>query len=65
MLAAVGQLQFEVVQARLINEYNVQSDLEPISFTMTRWADRGWDAVNKADADGKIFGIMVVQDRWK
>ena len=63
--AAVGQLQFEVVQARLINEYNVQSDLEPISFTMTRWADRGWDAVNKADADGKIFGIMVVQDRWK
>ena len=29
-----------------------------------RWADGGWDAVDKADADGKLFGIMIVQDRW-
>lgn len=65
ILAAVGQLQFEVVQARLTNEYNVESQLEPISFTLARWADGGWDAVDKADEDGKLFGIMVVQDRWK
>ena len=58
-------MQFEVVQARLKNEYNVESLLEPISFTMARWADGGWDAVDKANADGKLFGIMVVQDRWK
>jgi peptide chain release factor 3 len=65
MLAAVGQLQFEVVQARLKNEYNVDSLMEPLSYTLARWADGGWDAVDKADKAGKLFGIMVVQDRWK
>ena len=65
ILAAVGQLQFEVVQARLKTEYNVDSDLEPIGYTLARWADGGWDAVDKADADGKLFGIMIVQDRWQ
>ena len=65
LLAAVGQLQFEVVQARLKNEYNVESVLEPLGYSLARWADGGWDAVDKADADGKLFGIMIVQDRWK
>ena len=65
MLAAVGQLQFEVVQARLQNEYNVESVMEPVSYSLARWADGGWDAVDKADADGKLFGIMIVQDRWQ
>ena len=65
MLAAVGQLQFEVVQARLKNEYNVDSLMEPLGYSMARWVDGGWDAVDKADADGKLFGIMIVQDRWK
>ena len=64
MLAAVGQLQFEVVQARLQNEYKVESLMEPLGYTLARWADGGWDAVDKADADGKLFGIMIVQDRW-
>ncbi|KAL7529186.1 hypothetical protein ACHAXR_004594 [Thalassiosira sp. AJA248-18] len=65
ILAAVGQLQFEVVQARLKSEYNVESDLEQIGYNLARWADGGWDAVDKADADGKLFGIMIVQDRWQ
>lgn len=65
ILAAVGQLQFEVVQARLKTEYGVESQLEPIGFTLARWADGGWEAVDKADKDGKLFGIMIVQDRWK
>ena len=65
ILAAVGQLQFEVVQARLKSEYGVDSDLEPIGYNLARWADGGWDAVDKADKDGKLFGIMIVQDRWR
>lgn len=65
MLAAVGQLQFEVVQARLENEYKVESIMEPLTYTLARWVEGGWDAVDKADADGKLFGIMIVQDRWK
>jgi peptide chain release factor 3 len=64
MLAAVGQLQFEVVQARLENEYNVKSLMEPLSYTLARWADGGWEAVDKADKAGKLFGILIVQDRW-
>jgi peptide chain release factor 3 len=64
MLAAVGELQFEVVQARLKNEYKVEALMEPLGYTLARWADGGWDAVDKADADGKLFGIMIVQDRW-
>jgi len=65
MLAAVGQLQFEVVQARLKNEYGVESSMEPLSFSLARWADGGWDAVDKADKEGKLFGINIVQDRWQ
>lgn len=65
MLAAVGQLQFEVVQARLKNEYGVESIMEPLTYTLARWADAGWEAVDKADAAGKLFGIMIVQDRWQ
>lgn len=65
ILAAVGQLQFEVVQARLESEYGVQSIMEPIGFTLARWAEGGWDTVDKADKDGKLFGTMIVQDRWK
>lgn len=65
MLAAVGQLQFEVVQARLKQEYNVDSIMEPLGYSLARWADGGWEAVDKADADGKLFNILIVQDRWK
>lgn len=64
MLAAVGQLQFEVVQARLQNEYKVESLMEPLSYTLARWVEGGWEAVDKADADGKLFNIMICQDRW-
>ena len=39
--------------------------MEPMSYTLARWVDGGWDAVEKADADGKLFGIMIVQDRWQ
>ena len=65
LLAAVGQLQFEVVQARLKGEYGVESIMEPLGYSLARWADGGWDAVDKADKAGKLFGIMIVQDRWK
>lgn len=64
ILAAVGQLQFEVVQARLKNEYGVDSILEPINYSIARWAS-SWDDVDKADADGKLFGVFIGQDRWQ
>ncbi len=39
LLAAVGPLQFEVVQARLKSEYSAESRLEPAPWTVLRWAE--------------------------
>lgn len=37
ILGAVGQLQFEVFEHRIKNEYNSDIRMEPISFTVARW----------------------------
>ena len=39
LLAAVGPLQFEVVQWRLQSEYNAESRLTPTPWTLLRWLD--------------------------
>ncbi len=65
ILAAVGQLQFEVVEHRLRTEYGVESKWENINYEMARWVNGGWDAIEKADADGKLFGVHVAKDRWE
>lgn len=59
ILAAVGQLQFEVVQYRMLSEYNVETTLEPISFNVARWVVDGWEALEKV---GRLFNVMTVKD---
>ncbi|MEO1389109.1 MAG: peptide chain release factor 3 [Cyanobacteria bacterium J06634_6] len=61
ILAAVGQLQFEVVQFRLKNEYNVDTRLEPIGYSVARWVTGGWPAIEKA---GRIFNTATVKDSY-
>ncbi|WP_346293425.1 peptide chain release factor 3 [Sphaerothrix gracilis] len=61
ILAAVGQLQFEVVQFRLKNEYNVETLLEPLGFSLARWVDGGWEALEKV---GRLFNTATVKDSW-
>jgi peptide chain release factor 3 len=39
LLAAVGPLQFEVVQWRLQSEYNAESRLTPAAWTVLRWIE--------------------------
>ncbi|MDR2675546.1 MAG: GTP-binding protein [Opitutaceae bacterium] len=39
LLAAVGPLQFEVVQWRLKSEYNAESRLEPAPWTILKWLE--------------------------
>jgi peptide chain release factor 3 len=39
ILAAVGALQFDVVRARLEAEYNVETILEPLTFSAVRWVE--------------------------
>ena len=43
VLAAVGPLQFEVVQYRLESEYGAQSTLEPADWKLLRWIDPEYD----------------------
>ncbi len=61
ILAAVGQLQFEVVQFRMQNEYNVETRLEMLPFSVARWVDGGWEALEKA---GRLFNTVTVKDSW-
>lgn len=61
ILAAVGQLQFEVVQFRLQNEYNVETRLEPLPYSVARWVEGGWEALEKA---GRLFNTVTVKDSW-
>lgn len=62
ILAAVGQLQFEVVQFRLQNEYGVETRLEPLPYSLARWVAGGWEALEKA---GRIFNTIAVKDAWE
>jgi peptide chain release factor 3 len=39
LLAAVGPLQFEVVQYRLQSEYNAEARLEPSPWTVLKWLE--------------------------
>ena len=61
ILAAVGQLQIEVVQFRLQNEYNVETRTEPLPYSVARWVHGGWEALEKA---GRIFNAISVKDNW-
>ena len=61
ILAAVGQLQFEVVQFRLQNEYGVETLLEPLPYSVARWVEGGWEVLKKA---GRLFNTVTVKDSW-
>jgi peptide chain release factor 3 len=39
ILGAVGELQFDVVSTRLLNEYNVDVLLTPLSYVAARWVE--------------------------
>ncbi len=59
ILAAVGQLQFEVVQFRLQSEYGVETRLELLPYSTARWVAGGWPALEKV---GRLFNTLVVKD---
>ncbi|MFM7424938.1 MAG: peptide chain release factor 3 [Elainella sp.] len=61
ILAAVGQLQFEVVQFRLQNEYGVETLLEALPYSVARWVEGGWEALNQV---GRLFNTATVKDSW-
>ncbi|MFB2892448.1 peptide chain release factor 3 [Aerosakkonemataceae cyanobacterium BLCC-F50] len=61
ILAAVGQLQLEVVQFRLLNEYGVETTLDYLPYSLARWVAGGWEALEKV---GRLFNTITVKDSW-
>ena len=71
VMAAVGPMQFEVMQARLENEYNVETITEPIPYSVARKTDaesaaelgrqRGVEVFTRSD--GQL--IALFGDKWK
>ncbi|SDS26588.1 peptide chain release factor 3 [Corynebacterium timonense] len=71
VMAAVGPMQFEVMQARMDNEYNVETVTEPVPYSVARRTDaesapelgrqRGVEIFTRSD--GEL--IALFGDKWK
>ncbi len=59
VLAAVGRLQFDVVQFRLQAEYGVETRLDVLPYTLARWMDGPADLA----ASFAAYGVMRCEDR--
>lgn len=70
-MAAVGPMQFEVMQARMANEYNVETETSPVPYSVARRTDhesapelnlqRGVEVFTRDD--GEL--IALFGDKWK
>ncbi len=50
----------QVVQYRMQSEYGVETQLEPLSFSVARWVTGGWPALEKV---GRIYNCATVKDQ--
>ena len=60
ILGAVGQLQFEVFEHRMKNEYNVDVVMEPVGRKIARWIENEEDIQDKMNTSRSI----LVKDRY-
>ncbi|MDQ4099868.1 MAG: peptide chain release factor 3 [Chloroflexota bacterium] len=60
IMAAVGALQFDVVRFRLAAEYNVETIMEPLAYTIARWVE-GEESALASVAGGR--GRLRAEDR--
>jgi len=72
ILAAVGKLQFDVVQSRLQREYGVTASIKPLPFSCARWLEAGPEETARvkwpyngflraADRRGRCVGLFASQ----
>jgi len=61
ILAAVGELQFDVVKFRLESEYNTVTDLEWLPFKLARWIDIPSEAIEELNLPSNA---RVVTDQF-
>jgi len=60
LLAAVGELQFDVVRFRLESEYNTTTDIEWLPYKLARWIDQ---PVDKFDELKLPYNAKIVRDQ--
>ena len=60
----MGPLQLEVVQSRMSAEYAVDVSFETVPYSGARWALAGWDAVDRAQDDGKLMNVRKLSDLY-
>ena len=63
ILAVVGLLQFDVVQARLENEYGVKTRLEVMNYTLARWLEGPDDILATLPIRSDIMVVRDSRDR--
>lgn len=63
ILAVVGQLQFDVVQARMEMEYNVSTQLERLPHTLVRLVEGTENAIESLPAQNEALLARDSQDR--
>lgn len=73
VLAAVGQLQFDVVRFRMESEYGVETILEPLPYNLARWItakhpedlseiDWYFDSLGLKDSEGRL--VILFRTPW-
>ena len=72
IIGVVGRLQFDVLQHRLMAEYSVKTNLEPLPFELLRWIEGPQEALDKIyyterlrkleDQEGRP--VVVIANDW-
>ncbi len=63
IIGAVGQLQFEVFEYRLKNEYNAEVRMEPLNFSLARWVKTASLDEIKSTLDSRCMLVFDHFDR--
>lgn len=73
LLAAVGPLQFDVIQFRLMSEYGVSTQLRPVTFKSALWINGDWAALKTVSGEQKLTvatdkfdePLLLFKDAWE
>lgn len=64
ILAVVGQLQFDVVQARMESEYNVATTLERLPYGLARWMSGPEEAIERLPSRSELVLTVDSEDQY-
>lgn len=64
ILAVVGRLQFDVVQARLETEYSVPTTLEPLAVELARWVSGPEETILRVSRKENVFLTRDSEHRY-